>query len=240
MLFAVCVLLLWTLVSSVRIFSAIRTAKSIVLETIPYRTIAETGRPRMLVLGDSTAYGVGARDVSLTTAGRVSKHFGMTVENNSVSGAITRGLKAQIERAKDVQYDLVLIQIGANDVIYFKSLDEAKRSLEENLNVLLKKTNRFVLLTSGNIGNAPVWLFPVDYLYERRTEYLRAHFKALVEEKGGVYIDLYNLPDPFQSDPERYYAPDGLHLSGDGYGIWAGYIIEATTARWKDLDKRVQ
>lgn len=230
----------WSAVLAFRVLPAIATAKATIEKTVPFETPKDVQKRRMLVLGDSTAYGVGATEASHSTAGRIASRFNLTVENRAKSGAVTRDVLSQIQEASDEKYDLALVQVGANDVIHFKSLDTAERSLDDALTQLSQKTDRIVLLTSGDIGNAPLWIFPLNRFYTHRTEYLRARFVNLLAKHNAVYVDLYNLPDPFSTDPARYYAPDGLHLSSEGYAVWAEYITDTIAMQWQDFDKQVQ
>ena len=37
--------------------------------------------------------------------------------------------------------------------------------------------------------------------------------------------------DPFVQEPRRYYCPDGLHPSGEGYGIWFSTLMAQVPLR---------
>jgi lysophospholipase L1-like esterase len=42
-----------------------------------------------------------------------------------------------------------------------------------------------------------------------------------------MFVDLYRDPaaEPFIREPRRYYCPDLLHPSGEGYAIWFAVLI---------------
>jgi lysophospholipase L1-like esterase len=64
---------------------------------------------------------------------------------------------------------------------------------------------------------------------------VRELFLDLSAAAGIHYVDLYRPPeqDPFISHPDRYYAPDGLHPSGEGYRLWYEQLLEDTPmAQW--------
>lgn len=184
-------------------------------------------RPKsILVLGDSTAVGVGALSVQ-STAGRVGDALNANVENYAENGAKISDLEVQFERRKKNAYDLVLVQIGANDVIYFSSLERASNEFEALISRLTSVASSVVLLTAGDIGKAPIFPFPISYLYTVRTKQLRGLLKPIAEKNNLIYIDLFTLPNPFLTDIPKYYSSDRLHLSGDGYEVWARYILEA-------------
>ena len=51
------------------------------------------------------------------------------------------------------------------------------------------------------------------------------------ERQGVAFVDLYRRSggDLFATDPDRYYAEDGLHPSGEGYRLWFERLVEETT-----------
>lgn len=232
---------LFILLALVAAYLAFETARSVSFIRISARLISEakpfekaSGTRSMLVLGDSTAVGVGAPSDG-TVAGRLSAALDASVENYAVSGAQTRDLKGQIDRAKKSSYDLILVHIGANDIIRFHSVKDTSALLDESLARLRGKSEHVVLLTAGKVGKAPFFPHGLGWIWTVRSKALRSSFMPVAEKNGVAYVDLYTMPDPFNADPDRYYAPDGLHLTGDGYGFW----YEATQAemekKWPDL-----
>ncbi len=209
------------------------TGKSIVQQTQPFTRA--TGTRSLLVLGDSTAYGVGASSPEFSVPGRLSAELNLSVENNSRSGALTREMVEQLSRSTQKRYDMVLLQVGANDVIFQKSLTKAEVSLREALVLAREKSDRVVLLTAGDIGSAEVFFWPLSTLMTYRTELLRTKFMRVSEELGVVYVDIYAYPDAFASDPKKYYAADGLHLSDSGYDFWFGIVLEYVQKKWPEF-----
>ncbi len=193
------------------------------------------GSRSLLVLGDSTAVGVGVHDAHNTVAGRLSQALNASVENHAVSGEVTADTAAQLAAAQKDSYDLVLIQIGANDVIGFRDLGVAQADLKRLLDEARTKSDRIVLLTAGKIGEAPLFPWFARALMTERAADLRERFSSTAAAFGVVYVDLFAIPDPFATDPRRYYAPDGLHLTDDGYGFWYEQVKHAIEARWPDL-----
>jgi lysophospholipase L1-like esterase len=56
---------------------------------------------------------------------------------------------------------------------------------------------------------------------------VHAVVKRVTTEMGVIFVDLFRDPhnDPFVKEPKRYYCPDGLHPSGEGYGIWFATLM---------------
>jgi len=51
---------------------------------------------------------------------------------------------------------------------------------------------------------------------------IHALVKRLAPELGVIFVDLFTDPkgEAFIKEPKRYYCPDGLHPSGEGYALW--------------------
>jgi lysophospholipase L1-like esterase len=194
-----------------------------------------SGRLSLLVLGDSSAVGVGAAHPDESVAGRLATALDASVENYAVSGAFTADLAAQFRRAERERYDLILIQIGVNDVIRFRSVGQAGQQLEVVLKEASKKSDRIVVLTAGKIGHAPFFPRLFGFIFTLRARALRARFMKTARAHGAIYVDLYRVHDIFRSEPRRYYAPDGLHLTGEGYGCWFDKVKQAIEKTWPDV-----
>jgi lysophospholipase L1-like esterase len=195
----------------------------------------EEGNVSLLVLGDSTAVGLGTSDPKYSVAGRLSDWLNASVENHAKSGAIADDMVAQLSLAQKDQYDLILIQVGANDVIRFHSASAANIQLDTLLQKLTQKSNRIVLLTAGKIGEAPFFPKPFGFLWNNGAARLRTLFMATAQKYGVVYVDLFSIADPFATDTQKYYAADGLHLSDDGYGFWYDQVKVAISENWHEL-----
>ncbi|MBP9669389.1 MAG: SGNH/GDSL hydrolase family protein, partial [Candidatus Pacebacteria bacterium] len=196
----------------------IRAAEMTVAQTVPYTRSESPSGKSLLMVGDSTAYGVGAESPALSTAGRVGEVLGASVENHARSGGKTRELLAQLGKVQRTSYDVIVIQMGANDITHFSSSEQTQVELDQALRRAKELAPTVVLLTCGDIGNAPLWPWPLGHLYTYRAQVFREKFMTTAKEHGVLYVDLFTKPDVFTTDAARYYAPDGLHLSGEGYG----------------------
>jgi lysophospholipase L1-like esterase len=83
------------------------------------------------------------------------------------------------------------------------------------------------------VGLSPAFFPPVSWIYTWRTRSARAAFMEAAKDHGAQYVDLFRERGQgiFEDDPPRYYAPDFLHPSGDGYAVWYREIRRQT-----DLD----
>jgi lysophospholipase L1-like esterase len=76
---------------------------------------------------------------------------------------------------------------------------------------------------------APFFLRGLSTVVMRHAVRLHAIVKRVTEEMGVTFVDLFHDPaaEPFVKEPHRYYCPDGLHPSGEGYGIWFTALMGA-------------
>lgn len=229
--------LAYTLVLGVSLYRGYQQAVRLVAETRQFDTRTEVHSRTLLLLGDSTAHGVGALLREETTGGRLAQALDASVENRAESGAKTKDVLGQLNSAEQPRYDLIIIQVGANDVIYLSDRDTTTTTLTEVLSHARVKSDRIVLLTAGNIGDAPLWLWPLNRYYTLRTQALRESFMSVAQKEGVVYVDLFPHLSIFKENPQKYYAPDGLHLSGEGYALWAQYILETMRTVWPEMSQ---
>jgi len=224
--------LLYVIYESIRISRLVRVSSQLVADARPYQS--EVGDISILVLGDSTAVGVGAATPETSVAGMLAVALSASVENYAKSGAVTADLAGQVELAKREQYDFALIQIGANDIIRFHTPDKVQTELEEALGVLSKKYDRIILLTAGKVGNAAFFPRPFNVLWTWHASKVRARFMETAAKMDFAYVDLYTVDDPMSADPKRYYAADGLHLTSDGYGFWFDEVRKTIRIHWPE------
>lgn len=224
----------YLLYGSWRLYTRIKIGLGLV--TVARAFSRTEGKTAVLVLGDSTAASVGSPP-ELSVPGRLSRLLDASVENHSKSGARARDIVSQLARASRTHYDLIHIHVGANDVIHLVSLEATERSMRKALSEAKKLSKRILFLTAGHIDDAPVFPWWIHWLMMRRTVDLRRRFIDLAGETGAVYVDIYPHPQSFHSDKARYYAPDGLHLTGDGYGFWFGIVEGYVRKNWPELIK---
>lgn len=200
--------------------------------TTPYTQPGE-GAGLIVVAGDSTGYGTGADTPAHSIAGRLGALFpSYEVRNVSVNRLTTNGLSELLPATlPQDRIDLLLIQIGGNDVLFFSSVAQTREHLDSVLTVARERARNVVVMSNGNIGAAPAFGPILSSVYAARTRTFRALFQERTNAFGVTYIDLYKSPDvdPFAKDPKRYHAPDGLHPGSEGYALWFEKLTPALT-----------
>ncbi len=208
----------------VRIQGLIKKSAVLVREAAPYERAVSGAVSRVLFVGDSTGVGVGAHGSGASLAGRYSSDFPTwTVDNASVSGRKTAELIPMLKARNDDSYQLVIVQIGGNDIVQFSPLPQLAQDIESVLQEAARvSAGQIILITSGNVGNAPLLPRPFAFLWKQRTLRVRSIFMDMAKKTGATYVDLYQdaSTDPFALDPYRYHAADLFHPSTDGYALW--------------------
>ncbi len=178
---------------------------------------------RILVIGDSSAVGTGAESAAVSTAGRLGELFPKAeIINAGVNGAKVVEIPPRLLGYAGERFDLILIQIGGNDIVRFTPYGEMTQSIIRVLVAANELTDQVILLHGGNVGTSRLFPQPLRGWYTVRTNAVRDIWKNQAEKYGAHYVDLI-VPageDPFLQDPGKYYAPDIFHPSGEGYGWW--------------------
>lgn len=185
----------------------------------------------ILVLGDSTGYGTGASNPSYSVAGRLGeKNPTFSIKNGSTNGATLRDAHSLLTSGTEM-YDLILFQVGGNDILQLRSIAKIEADTRALLLTAKERSSHVVLMTTGDVGAAPAFGPLVSALLSHRTKQARDVFMRVSEEVGVVYVDLFaeKEDDVFQQDPERYHSKDNLHPSDDGYGVWFEKLYSVLT-----------
>lgn len=196
--------------------------RKIAANSKPFKHQNSNPRLRVLFVGDSTAVGSGAKTPEDSLAGRFFKdHPNSEIINLGKNGLKTKELIDILEKEKE-KYDLIIMQIGANDILRFTDLDDLEKDIQESITLAKRLGKNVVLLTCGNVGLAPFFPKPLGFFYTKRTRLVRDIFMRKAKENGIVYVDLFTEKDKdkFLQNPKKYYAKDMLHASSDGYGLW--------------------
>lgn len=189
--------------------------------TSPYERYLEDAET-VLVLGDSTGYGTWVFNKSESIAGLISADFkDYTIVNHSKNG-LTIGELLPIVQSVEGEKELILLQIGANDILQDRDLAVVEQELREIISILTDHTDHLVMMSSGNVGGASAFSGEKAQELEERSRTFRELFQRLASQTDLIYIDLFIEPidDPFVIEPSRYLSFDGLHPSKYGYKLW--------------------
>lgn len=189
---------------------------------------------RLLVLGDSTAAGVGAgsaqHTIGATIATGVAALSGRPVQlrNVSRSGATSPQLIAQADRGLAAMPDpeVVVIMIGANDVKERIDQDYAVRCLAETVSRFRATGAEVVVGTCPDMGTIRPIPQPLRSLVQRWSRGLAAAQTVGVVEAGGRSVSLGDLlGQEFWELPAEMFSEDRFHPSAAGYARAAAALL---------------
>ena len=188
------------------------------------------GEPlRMVWLGDSTAAGVGATAADRAIPRRVASALDRPVDLTSlaVSGdRVGDVVDDQVDALAGLDPDVVLVSIGANDVVHLTSRADF-RDRYEQLVAAIPEGALLVLLGVPDMGAPPRYLQPLRALVAARGRQLDGVSADVARDHGAVYVDIAGETGPtMRGDTDRYFARDRYHPSDDGYALWADAVLE--------------
>ena len=213
--------------------SRIRFARTLVAKTEPAQSCPEDYRATIVVAGDSTAFGVGALPAE-STAGRLAAAFPHArLVNVGKSGNRIGHVVEQLDKVDCRSADLILIQACANDVLEFRPVKKVEADLRAAIARARELSRNIVLMPGHDFSVAPFFLRPISMLIMRHAVKVHAMVKRVAAEEAIIFVDLFRDPatEPFVKEPTRYYCPDSLHPSGQGYAIWFSILTAQVPLR---------
>ncbi|YAL82740.1 SGNH/GDSL hydrolase family protein [Dermacoccaceae bacterium W4C1] len=205
---------------------------------------------RILVIGDSTARGMGAdhrfQTVGATVSTAVAALSGRPVEltNVSVIGAESSDLDEQLDQGLSIVEwpDVALIMVGANDVTHRIDRSVAVRHLGMAVRRLRELGVEVVVGTCPDLGVIRPVPQPLRLIMQRWSRDLAAAQTVAVVEHGGRTVSLGDLIGPeFQERPNIMFSKDKFHPSPAGYARAASAllpsVLDALGQRTADSDR---
>ncbi len=188
---------------------------------------------RMVWLGDSTAAGVGASDPDGSLPRRVAAGLGRPVELVVLarSGArIDEVLEEQLPRVAALDPDVLIVSVGANDVVHLTTksrFTSRYRRLLEQLRPSVTGRS-VVVLGIPDMGAPPRFPQPLRAVVGWRGRALDHGLREAAAGRDEVrYVDIAGQTGPaMRRQPDRYFALDRYHPNEAGYGLWADAVLD--------------
>lgn len=226
---AICVVLVYVVFSSVRVFIVYQLANNPNIRQ-DFKILGSGPRIRYIAAGDSTAVGEGASAVEKTYTYKLadSMAHGNQVEYKNVAliGATTDSfITDQLQQIIDYKPDVVTISIGANDRTHLKSnagiLDNYKKIISE----LTEKTQARIYITDiPNFRNAALLPMPFRSILESRSRTLNPEILALETSRVKV-VDIHDFGWDNYPDIAKTFAKDQFHPNDLGYENWTNAFL---------------
>jgi lysophospholipase L1-like esterase len=175
-------------------------------------------RLRLVVLGDSTAAGIGVDDpadaYASLLARRLSAELHRRVELTvlGVPGA----------RVRDVARDQAP---RANDVTHLTSLGDVRDDFRRALRTL-EASGAAIVVAGPPDMRVPVWHQPLRHLSYLRGKQVADAVEGVARGEGVRVVELAEETGPFfAEDPDAHFSSDGFHPGPLGYRRWADAIF---------------
>lgn len=196
------------------------------------RALAEQGQrferrlcakgPAVLILGDSTGVGVGARCPEESIAGLLAADFpDADIVNISVSGARVCDTVARARKFNGLErhFDVALLHVGGNDVVRNTPMESLSEACEELMVELPRLARRTVWLGPPNIGMAPLFPVPFSWVLAARSRAAAAIFAQSAARHGVAFVDFSAREHAvrFARGRSGHFAVDGFHPSSSSY-----------------------
>lgn len=187
----------------------------------------DRGRLRLMVLGESTAVGVGIGHLSDGIPVKVAEALSASVGARVDWRVIGRGHGMTAKKAHDALaametevFDGAVVLLGVNDVFRFTGLGRWRRAVVCVVNHLRSRGCRFVVFSAV----PPVGRFPALPLPLRAVLGLRAALLDAALERLSLETGLFtHCPVAFGMEA-AHVASDGIHPSREGYALWAAQL----------------
>jgi lysophospholipase L1-like esterase len=192
-------------------------------------TLGSSEKPilRLVLLGDSSALGVGVDTVEETVGGQLARMLAdagakVALSTVAVAGARCADLATQVARAQLGQRpDLAVVLIGVNDATHLVRPGEAAAALATAVRRLRDAGTAVVVGTCPDLGAVRAVAQPLRQVagwYGRRVARAQA---GAARAAGASVVDLATQVGPVFRADAGMLCHDGFHPSADGYRVMA-------------------
>ncbi|MCE8006890.1 SGNH/GDSL hydrolase family protein [Aestuariivita sp.] len=186
---------------------------------------------RLLVLGDSSAAGVGARHQDEALAGqlvaRLSAHHRVTWRLEARTGATTRAALDRVARLEDARFDVAVVALGVNDVTRAVPLPVWMRQQRRLIHLLTDRfgVRRICLSGLPPMGEFPLLPHPLRWVLGRQATRFDRALSGLAADHPQV-----NLSSMVFDLDVSHMAEDGFHPGPEVYAAWAKILADQIIA----------
>lgn len=184
---------------------------------------------RVVVLGDSsvTAPGVSGPEevwISLVCERLAAEHH-VILESLAVGGSCAHDLiRDQVPAAMEFGPDLILVAVGANDVIRGVSRKRFEMNLDHLVADLATTGATIILSGVGDLGTIPRLHPPLRQLFSQRSAWFDQIHRAVAARHGAHVIEQRaDRPGDWYED-RSLWAEDLFHVSAAGHRRWADVV----------------
>ncbi|PXW72604.1 lysophospholipase L1-like esterase [Loktanella sp. PT4BL] len=200
-------------------------------------TIGQGPPLRLLILGDSSAVGVGVARQEQALLGQLTTHLAphatVTYHLHAVTGAKTSDVLAWLDTLQEGPYDVAVTALGVNDVTKAVSLGRWQRQQTALLDRLTTQCGARKIVVSGlpPMGQFPLLPHPLRWVLGRQAARFDRHLHALVVARPACTMARIDL-----GLDKTNMSEDGFHPGPAVYAAWAKEIAQIILADRELLD----
>lgn len=190
-------------------------------------TLGEGPTLRLLIIGDSSAAGVGATTQAKALSGQLVAHLAQTHRVHwrleAATSATTRVTLDHIQTLMPQQVDVVVSALGVNDVTRATSRKTWVARQKQLADLMTDTYGARLVVASGlpPMGDYPQLPQPLRWVLGEQAKRLDKGLAELAAE----HPTLSHLPIDIPFEP-RFQASDGYHPSEEAYTLWAKLIAD--------------
>jgi len=199
------------------------------------------GAVELLVIGESTVAGLGAKTHETALSGQFAKQLASRIRKgvnwfvigrNGVTAE--RTIRELVPQIPDRKFDYILVGLGGNDVIKLSSPRKWRRDMIRLLDILREQSPNSVIFVSNCpvIKLSPAIPQPIKFFLWQLSKLHDANIKEFTAAAENIFY--YHQPTDV---PAGFFA-DGIHPSETGYAEWSRAMMEFFDANheWKPRD----
>lgn len=198
-------------------------ADGVVGQGVPYR--------RLLVIGESTAAGIGASRHACALPGflatELTGRLGGTVAwtARGKSGVTARRILTELLPVGAEPFDVTLLTIGINDLLDRRESQAWAADLRALLDALAGEQRRTHIVVSGMppVHQVPAIPQPLRFVAGLRAKTMNRITRRVSAACGAIYVPIKG----FRAGGRELFAADGFHPSEAGYRRWAQVLAPA-------------
>lgn len=185
---------------------------------------------KMLVIGESTVAGLGARTHETALAGQfakvLSEKIGKSIEwhvigKNGVTAKRTIALLVP-QIPENEKFDYIMLGVGGNDVLKLSSPRKWRRDATRLISIMREKYPESVIFMTNApaVHLSPVLPQPIKFILGNLSALHDKNSREFLPKMKNVFY--FHRPDDIT---EGFFA-DGIHPSEKGYTDWSKRMIE--------------
>jgi lysophospholipase L1-like esterase len=179
---------------------------------------------RVVAVGDSTLTGPGLEHDGLIwlhqALDRLAHHRPIELISLAVGGSRVEDTLERIPETIDLQPDLVVVAVGANDALHGTPIGRVRKGLQHLVTELLDGVPTIAVANVGDLGNIARVPAPLDrFLRLRARRVCSAIETAVAAHDRAVLLDVRPVDHVFRD--RTIYTPDLFHPGQRGHAAWA-------------------